>query len=214
MIRLAILALCLLAHQAQAAGFQPTRVPVQYFQWDALVSETDGECSKYLFDDLDTTPPDDPLAALQFVNAAMHQTFIYETDGISDIWCGLSDDLVEAFFSGGYWYGDCDEFMLTAAQTLRRLGFPAGDLFPVTTLGWYGRTITHANLSQYHPQAQVVDHAMLLVWVAGEWWVMDNTNSELRRGEEVFNEFNFIPYATLNLGNGKPNQWVRFWWNQ
>lgn len=91
----------------------------------------------------------------RFVNAALNRRIAFRADK-SDRWSTPGETLARAA-------GDCEDYAIAKMHALKALGVPAKDLF--VTLG------------QDHTVRQ--HHAVLLVRIGGQYWVLDNRTNRL-----------------------------------
>lgn len=116
------------------------------------------------------------LDRLRAVNVTVNRTIKYRDDssnwGAADYWASAA----ETFGRGA---GDCEDYAIAKMQILRASGVPATDMFLVV-----GNDLTARSA-----------HAMLLVRLGDELWVLDNFHDELRPDTE-YREFR--PIITLS----------------
>lgn len=91
----------------------------------------------------------------RFVNAALNKRIAFRADR-GDLWSPASETLRRAA-------GDCEDYAIAKMHALRALGVPDQDMF--MTLG--------------RDNAVRQAHAVLLVRLAGQYWVMDNRTDRL-----------------------------------
>lgn len=118
------------------------------------------------------------LERLRFVNAAVNKAISYSEDssnwGKSDYWASAA----QSFARGA---GDCEDYAIAKMQVLRASGVPAKDLFLVV-----GNDLAARGA-----------HAMLIVRLNGNYWVLDNFYDEVR-ADTAYREFR--PVITLSSG--------------
>ena len=106
----------------------------------------------------------DRTGQARFVNAALNQRIGFRPDQ-GDRWATVGETLSSAA-------GDCEDYAIAKMHALRALGVPERDLF--LTLG--------------RDNAVRQAHAVLLVRVSGQYWVMDNRTDRLIPHEQ-FRDF-------------------------
>lgn len=116
------------------------------------------------------------VARLQFVNSAVNRAITFREDSANwktgDYWATAS----QSFARGA---GDCEDYAIAKMQILRSAGVPASDLYLVI-----GNDLTVRSA-----------HAMLVVRVDGDFWVLDNFQDKVR-GSQDFQDFK--PLVTLS----------------
>jgi predicted transglutaminase-like cysteine proteinase len=115
-----------------------------------------------------------PSRQLGFVHAIVNRTLAYRPD--SD-WWGEVDYWATADQTLRRKGGDCEDLAIVKLQLLRKLGFGERDLYLMV-----GRDIDRG------------DHALLLVRLDGQYWVLDD---RMRRPVEGATYRNFTPMLTF-----------------
>lgn len=115
-----------------------------------------------------------PSRQLGFVQAIVNRTLAYRAD--SD-WWGKVDYWATADQTLRRKGGDCEDLAIVKLQLLRKLGFGEGDLYLMV-----GRDVDRG------------DHALLLVRLEGQYWVLDD---RMRRPVEGATYRSFTPMLTF-----------------
>jgi predicted transglutaminase-like cysteine proteinase len=115
-----------------------------------------------------------PSRQLGFVHAIVNRTLAYRPD--SD-WWGEVDYWATADQTLSRKGGDCEDLAIVKLQLLRKLGFGESDLYLMV-----GRDVDRG------------DHALLLVRLDGQYWVLDD---RMRRPVEGATYRNFTPMLTF-----------------
>lgn len=143
------------------------------------------------------------------VNEALHMSFVYSSDGISDTWCNNLKEAIEALRTGGTWTGDCDNMAMTAYAALRMWGVDPDRMMIHTVLtaeaGW-----KNGHYSPYHPKFKHVDHMILSVDTGEYRSVIDNRNPWVQNFDEIMGLYlryrEYTPYTVM-----KPHHLSAYW---
>ena len=111
------------------------------------------------------------IGRAQMINAAVNRHVRYRSDAKGDYWATVRETVSRRA-------GDCEDIAIAKMQVLRSLGMPASELY----------------MSIGNDVAAGQVHAILLVRIAGRFWVLDNRVDRLIPHEA----FHFHPILTFS----------------